>query len=319
VAGRDILLTARMGIALHPRDAGDSHALLRYAEQALHVAKRDDNATMLFYQASITADASSRLVAESELRRALAGEEMRMYLQPKLNSASRSVIGAEALIRWQHPVRGIVPPAEFIALAEQTGLIGQITDWMLEQACRQYNSWREAGLQPVPLSVNVAASWFTSSGLVERVGQLLRRYQMPPGSLVLEVTESLLVRDVDSCIARMRELKRRGVCISLDDFGTGYSSLSYLKTMPLDELKLDRSFVTGIGTSGRDRALVTSVVQLARTLDIAVVAEGVETEAQADVLNAMGCRLHQGFLYGRPVPAAEFAGLIASEDQACSA
>jgi diguanylate cyclase (GGDEF)-like protein/PAS domain S-box-containing protein len=322
VAGRDILLTARMGIALFPRDADDSHALLRFAEQALHVAKRDDNAPMLFYQASITADASSRLVAESELRRALASGEMRMYLQPKLHSTSRQVVGAEALIRWEHPVRGVVQPAEFIPLAEKTGLIGQITDWMLEQACRQYIAWCESGLQAVPLSVNVSPSWFTSRGLMDRVDTLLRQYRMPPGSLVLEVTESLLVRDVDTCIARMRELKRRGVFISLDDFGTGYSSLSYLKTMPLDELKLDRSFVTEIGTARRDRALVASVVQLARTLDIAVVAEGVETEAQAQVLNAMGCRVHQGFLYGRPTPAASFAGLLANARHAltgCSA
>jgi Amt family ammonium transporter len=154
---------------------------------------------------------------------------------------------------------------------------------------------------------------------MQRVDTLLRQYRLPPGSLVLEITESVLVHDVDACIARMRELKRRGVCISLDDFGTGYSSLSYLKTMPLDELKLDRSFVTDIGTAGRDRALVASVVQLARTLDIAVVAEGVETQAQAEVLNTMGCRIHQGFLYGRPLPAASFASLLASDSHALSA
>lgn len=316
VAGSDILLTARVGIALHPRDAEDSHALLRYAEQALHVAKRDDNAAMLFYQPSITADASSRLIAESELRRALAADEMRMHLQPKLDSHTRSIIGAEALIRWQHPVRGMVAPAEFIPLAEKTGLIGQITGWMLEQACRQHSAWREAALQPVPVSVNVSAAWFTSQALMDRVDQLLREYSLPRGSLVLEVTESLLVRDMDACIARMRELQRRGVCISLDDFGTGYSSLGYLKTMPLDELKLDRSFVTGIGTTGRDRALVASVVQLARTLDIAVVAEGVETELQAQVLTAMGCRFHQGFLYGRPVAAYEFATFLHNTEHA---
>jgi EAL domain-containing protein (putative c-di-GMP-specific phosphodiesterase class I) len=237
---------------------------------------------------------------------------MRMYLQPKLHSVSRAVIGAEALIRWQHPARGLVLPAEFIPLAEKTGLIGQVTDWMLEQACRQVVAWRDGGLQAVPLSVNVPASRFTSGALITRIDDLLRQYRLPAGSLVLEITESLLVRDVDSCIARMRELKRRGISISLDDFGTGYSSLSYLKTMPLDELKLDRSFVTGIASAARDRALVAAVVQLARTLDIAVVAEGVETEAQARVLDAIGCSIHQGFLYGKAVPAAAFTALLAS-------
>jgi diguanylate cyclase (GGDEF)-like protein/PAS domain S-box-containing protein len=320
IGDREILLTARMGIAMQPRDSTESHALLRYAEQALHVAKHDANGSILFYDASIGTDASSQLAVETDLRRALsAGEEMLMYLQPKVDIRNGTVCGAEALIRWQHPVHGVISPADFIPLAEKTGLIGQITEWMLEQACRQIASWKRAGLLSVPISVNISASWFTHRSLVEHIDSLLRRYQVGPGMLVLEVTESLLVRDVEKCTERMRELRQRGIGISLDDFGTGYSSLSYLKVMPLDELKLDRSFVTDIGNSGRDQALAASVVQLARHLDLAVVAEGVETEMQASVLAQMGCHIHQGYLYGRPALAAGFYSYLLDAESSASA
>lgn len=316
VGDTEILLNARIGIALHPRDGGESHALLRYAEQALHVAKSDANGSILFYDASISANASSQLVVESDLRRALAnGEEMRMYLQPKVDSRTGATVGAEALIRWEHPTRGLVPPAEFVPVAEKTGLIGQITEWMLEQTCRQVAAWKVAGLESVPISVNISASWFTNRSLLEGIDFLLRRYQLEPSMLVLEVTESMLVRDVDNCIERMRELRARGISISLDDFGTGYSSLSYLKVMPLDELKLDRSFVTDIARAGRDQALAAAVVTLARKLDLSVIAEGVETETQAAVLASMGCHVHQGYLYGKPMPASGFASLLAPGEQ----
>jgi diguanylate cyclase (GGDEF)-like protein/PAS domain S-box-containing protein len=315
VGDHNILISARMGIALQPRDSTESHALLRYAEQALHVAKRDDNGSILFYDASISADASSQLAVETDLRRALsAGEEMMMYLQPKVDIRTGMVCGAEALIRWQHPVHGVISPAEFIPLAEKTGLIGQITEWMLEQACRQIAGWKRAGLDCVPVSVNISASWFTHRSLLDHIDSLLRRYQTPPQMLVFEVTESLLMRDVEKCIERMRELRHRGIAISLDDFGTGYSSLSYLKMLPLDELKLDRSFVIDIGTSRRDQALAASVVQLSQRLDLTVVAEGVETEAQAAVLAEMGCHIHQGYLYGKPALAAGFAAYLMSAE-----
>jgi diguanylate cyclase (GGDEF)-like protein/PAS domain S-box-containing protein len=311
IGDNEILLTARIGIALQPRDSTESHVLLRYAEQALHVAKRDAHGSILFYDASISVDASSLLAVETDLRRALSsGDEMLMYLQPKVDIRTGMVSGAEALIRWQHPLHGLISPEEFVPLAEKTGLMRQITEWMLEQACRQLASWKRAGLRPVSVSVNISPSWFTHRSLLEHIDSLLRRYQLNAQSLVLEVTESLLVRDVDQCIERMHELRERGIAISLDDFGTGYSSLSYLKVMPLDELKLDRSFVTDIGEAGRDQALAASIVELARKLDLSVVAEGVETEKQASVLADMGCHIHQGYLYGRPAPAAAFASYL---------
>jgi PAS domain S-box-containing protein len=292
----------------------------RIAEWAMHVAKRDANGSILFYDASISTNAGSQLAAETDLRRALSGaDEMLMYLQPKVDIRTGMVCGAEALIRWQHPVHGLISPAEFIPVAEKTGLVGQITEWMLEQACRQMASWRRSGLESVPVSVNISAMWFTHRSLVEHIDTLLRRYHLEPGMLMLEVTESILVRDMDKCIERMRDFRQRGIGVSLDDFGTGYSSLSYLKKMPLDELKLDRSFVTDIGASGRDQALAASVVQLAQRLELSVVAEGVETEAQAAVLAEMGCHIHQGYLYGKPAPAAAFAQYLMAAESIATA
>jgi diguanylate cyclase (GGDEF)-like protein len=311
VGGREILLTARMGIALHPRDSSESQALLGCAEQALHAAKSSPNASMLFHDASIGAEASSQWLVETDLRRALGeGDEMRMYLQPKVEVRSGRICGAEALIRWHHPARGLVSPTDFIPVAEKTGLIGPLTEWMLEQACRQIATWRMSGRAQLPVSVNISPSWFTQRGLLEHIDELLRRYKLPGEALVLEVTESVLVRDTDKCIERMRELRERGIGISLDDFGTGYSSLAYLKVLPLDEIKLDRSFVTDIGGGSRDVALAAAVVTLARTLDLEVIAEGVETSEQAAALQAVGCHVHQGYLYGSPVPAAEFTALL---------
>ena len=190
---------------------------------------------------------------------------------------------------------------------------------MLEQVCRQILAWKGAGLVPVPVSVNISASWFNHRSLVERVDALLEKFQLPGESLVFEVTESVLVRDVDACIARMRALRQRGIAISLDDFGTGYSSLSYLKMLPLDELKLDRSFVTDIGNARRDLALAASIVTLAGTLGLGVIAEGVETDLQAEALNSVGCQVHQGYLYGKPMPAPGFASLLSHAERAASA
>jgi diguanylate cyclase (GGDEF)-like protein/PAS domain S-box-containing protein len=320
VGGSEILLSACMGISLQPRDSGESLTLLRCAEQALRVAKQDANATFLFYDESIRADAGPQMTVETELRRALVnGDELRMFLQPKVDVRGCQVVGAEALIRWEHPVRGLVMPADFIPVAEKTGLIRQVTEWVLEQACRQCAAWEAEGRVPVPVAVNVSASWLAGRGLIDHIRQLLQRYQLEPSSIVLEVTESLLARDIGNCIESMRELRQLGVAISLDDFGTGYSSLSYLKVMPLDELKLDRAFVTDIGNSKRDQSLAASIITLAKRLELNVVAEGVETKAQAQILAAMGCYVQQGFLYSKPVPAASFSILLEADGRAAPA
>ena len=316
IGAHEVRLTATMGMALAPRDASDSHALLRFAEQALYAAKRTSRGTCLFFDESINADARSMLAREVELRRAVEGDQLRVYLQPKFDVLTREVIGAEALVRWEHPERGLLLPMDFLPIAETTGLIETITEWMLEQTCRLLSGWQRAGRCPVPVAVNVSPAWFMSERMTSNLEPQLARHGLAPQQLVLEITESLLLQDVPLALERMRSLHAQGLGLSLDDFGTGFSSLSYLKHMPLDELKLDRSFVTDVDKGDRDRALAAAVITLGKMLDLRVIAEGVETEAQAAELAAMGCHLHQGFLYARPMPAAHFADQLAWEKPA---
>ncbi|MBL0150298.1 MAG: EAL domain-containing protein [Ideonella sp.] len=306
VQGRSVQLTASIGIALFPRDAHDAGDLTRFAEQALYEAKKAGRARHSFFDEEMNAVASARLAREADLRRAIAGGELRMYLQPKVDARSGATTGAEALVRWQHPSKGLVPPGNFIPLAEETGLILPLTDWMLEQVVTLLGRWQREGLAPLPVSVNVAAPCFMADGLADQLSGLVRRHGVRPEQLILEVTESLLMSDVDRAVARLDLLRGRGFKLSLDDFGTGYSSLSYIKRFSIDELKIDRCFVMDVQRGGKDGALVASIVTLARMLNVQVVAEGVETEAQSLALRSLGCTLHQGFLYARPMPVEQF-------------
>jgi diguanylate cyclase (GGDEF)-like protein/PAS domain S-box-containing protein len=309
---QELRITASAGIAQFPRDACDSLTLLRHVEHALYAAKQDANGSFLFYDAAVSVEAGSLLVRESDLRRGIEADELRAYLQPKVDARCGKTVGAEILVRWEHPQRGLLAPAEFVPLAESTGLIIQIGEWMLEQACRLVAGWQAKGLIAVPVSVNITATHFMSDDLMPKIDALLQRLRLSPSVLVLEVTESLLVRNLEKCTERMQALRGRGIALSLDDFGTGYSSLSYLKAMPLDELKLDRSFVTGVATPGRDRSLAAAIVSLAQLLELNVVAEGVEDAEQSAALLAMGCHVHQGYLYSRPLPVARFAEFLES-------
>ena len=308
--GRLLQLSASVGIALFPRDANNAAQLAHFAEQALDAAKKAGQSCHRFFDETMNAVASARLEREDDLRRAIAQGELRMYLQAKIDVLTGAFVAAEALVRWQHPKRGLVPPFEFIPLAEETGLILPLTDWMFEQAASQQARWARAGRPVLPISVNVAASSFMADGLVEDLLALVARHGVVPAALTIEVTESMLMHDVDRAIARLVQLREQGFRLSLDDFGTGYSSLSYIKRFPLDELKIDRSFVIDVHRGGKDGALVASIITLARMLDIQVVAEGVETQEQADALRLLGCHLHQGYLYARPVPALEFDVLL---------
>ena len=310
VQGRLLQLSASVGIALFPRDANNAAQLAHFAEQALYAAKKTGQSCHRFFDETMNAVASARLEREDDLRRAIAQGELRMYLQAKIDVLTGTFVAAEALVRWQHPKRGLVPPLEFIPLAEETGLILPLTDWMFEQAASQQAHWARAGRPVLPISVNVAASSFMAEGLVEDLLALVARHGVAPAALTIEVTESMLMHDVDRAIARLVELREQGFRLSLDDFGTGYSSLSYIKRFPLDELKIDRSFVIDVQLGGKDGALVASIITLARMLDIQVVAEGVETQEQADALRLLGCHLHQGYLYARPVPVLEFDVLL---------
>jgi diguanylate cyclase (GGDEF)-like protein len=308
--GREVVVSASIGIALYPADAPDQDTLLMNADTAMYHAKELGRDSYQFYNRSMNATAFERLSLESDLRKAIEREELRLYYQPKIDVCRGCIVGAEALVRWLHPQMGLVSPAQFIPLAEQSGLIKPIGDWVLATACRHSRQWQNAGHPPVPVAVNLSGVNFRDSCLPELVGRVLRESGIRPGQLELEVTESVLMHEVEELTQLLRYLKEIGVRLAIDDFGTGYSSLSYLKRFPLDTLKIDRSFVRDIATSPGDKAITSAIVALARNLGVEVVAEGVETRAQADVLQALGCNVVQGFLYCRPIPEPEFVSLL---------
>ncbi|RZL04513.1 MAG: EAL domain-containing protein [Rubrivivax sp.] len=309
---RELVLSASIGVALFPRDGSDAGALIQCAEQASHTAKAAGRGRYRFFDETINKDAGDRLTRENELRRAITENQLCLYYQPKVDADRGTVIGAEALVRWQHPQKGMVPPGEFIPLAEESGLILPLTDWLLERACSDLRHRMDMGLRTVPVSVNLSSPSFATPGLRSQLEELMARHALSPAYLVLEVTESLLMSDVELAVDRLRELRDMGFKVSLDDFGTGYSSLGYLKRFPIDELKIDRSFVTDAWRGGRDGAIAMSVIALGRAFNLRVVAEGVETPAQAEFLLAHGCAYQQGFLFGKPMPHVDFNALLAN-------
>jgi diguanylate cyclase (GGDEF)-like protein/PAS domain S-box-containing protein len=310
IDGSELVLTASAGIALYPRDSGNNHDLARCAEQALHAAKSQGRAQRRFFDEAMNEYASIRLAQESELRRAIADRQLRVHYQAKVDARSGTMVGAEALVRWQHPTRGLVPPGDFIALAEESGQILALTACVLETVCSDLARWRNAGQTVVPVSVNLASPSFSSDALPAQLTDMVQRHGLTPAALVLEVTESILMADIDRVVVRLEGLRALGFSVSLDDFGTGYSSLSYLKRFPIDELKIDRTFVTDAWRGGRDGAIAASIIALGREFGLRVVAEGVETPEQAQHMVKMGCVYQQGFLFSRPVPADEFARLL---------
>ena len=315
VASQSLVLTASMGIALFPADAQDAAGLARCAEQAVRAAKASGRGRHRFFDEALNKRAASRLRREAELRHAIEAGQLRLHFQPKKDAQSGAWAGAEALVRWQHPERGLVLPNDFIPLAEESGLIAPMTDWVLEAACCALRAWADAGLTCLPLSVNLAASSLADPDLPAKLNVLIRRFDVPASSLVLEITETMLMRDVESVVARLQALRLHGYGLSLDDFGTGYSSLSYLKRFPIDEIKIDRAFVTDVARGGRDGALAIAIIALARGLELRVVAEGVETVEQSVFLLQQGCKLQQGYLYSKPLPAEAFETLLRSQSR----
>jgi diguanylate cyclase (GGDEF)-like protein/PAS domain S-box-containing protein len=295
--------TPSMGIALFGQQACTVDELLKHADLAMYQAKAAGRNTQRFFDPDMQAAVSNRSALEADLRRGLQDKELVLYYQPIVDAKGR-LQGAEALVRWKHPRRGLVSPAEFIPLAEQTGLILPLGHWVLEAACAQLVAWSRSTLtRQFFLSVNVSVRQFRQPDFVERVLGVLNASGANPERLKLELTESLLLADVEDIIARMEYLRRFGVGFSLDDFGTGYSSLSYLKRLPLDQLKIDQSFVRDLQTDPNDAAIVRTILALADSLDLAVVAEGVETTGQLEFLQRHGCKSFQGYLFGRPMPA----------------
>ncbi len=308
IGGHDLRLGASIGISVFPQDGEDAETLLRMADIAMERAKQggaNPDQNVAFYSLDMNQGMQERMRIESGLRHALGNGELLLHYQPKFEIGSGRIVGAEALVRWMHPQRGVVSPAEFVPLAEATGLIVQVGEWVLEQACAQAAVWQRSGLPPFRLAVNVSAREFTQA-LPSRLADTLRRYRLDPCWLELEITESTLMHDIERVIGIMDRINALGVALSLDDFGTGYSSLSYLKRFPIDTLKIDRSFTTGIPSDPSDCAIAGTIISMARQLGHRVIAEGVETLDQLEFLRNAGCDEVQGYLYGAPLPAYEF-------------
>jgi len=308
IANHDLRVGGSIGISVYPQDGGDAETLLRLADIAMYRAKQGaaaDGDPVAFYSQDMNQGMQERMRIESGLRNALGNGQLLLHYQPKFEIGTGEIIGAEALVRWCHPERGLVPPAEFIPLAEATGLVVQVGEWVLEAACAQAQAWKERGLPPIRLAVNVSAREFTSA-LPGRVRETLERYGLEPSWLELEITESTLMHNIDRVIGIMDRITAMGVTLSLDDFGTGYSSLSYLKRFPIDTLKIDRSFTTGLPGDANDCAIASTIISIARQLNHKVIAEGVETPEQLAFLQHAGCDEVQGYLFSRPLPAEEF-------------
>lgn len=306
----ELFVTASVGIALFPSDGEDPETLLKNADAAMYHAKSQGRNNYQFYGRAMNARAAEKLTMEAQLRKALDRDEFEIHLQPKLDLRSNRIAGAEALIRWRHPEHGMVLPADFIPLAEQSGLIVPIGEWVLRAACRQSKAWLRAGFPPMPVAVNISGLHFRHSTLLSTVSRVLSETGLPPGLLELEVTESMLMENMDTTLTTLRGLKGMGLRLSIDDFGTGYSSLAYLKRFPLDTLKVDRSFVKDMPAAADDAAITAAIIAMAHSLKLEVVAEGVETSAQLAFLRTRGCEYAQGYFISRPMPAAQLTGLL---------
>ena len=300
---------AHIGVAVYLEDSTDTASLLRFADVAMAKVEPGADEGFLFYSEEMDQRAKDHLRLETELRAALAGGQLELHYQPKVSLRSGRIVGAEALIRWRHPERGMISPNDFIPLAEETGLIFEIGNWVLEEACRQIRAWKDDGLAMPPVAVNISARQFDRR-LPARIHDVLERHGVLPGQIMLEITESLLVGGADNVIAIMNELVAMGLALALDDFGTGYSSLAYLKKFPISTLKIDRSFVIGLPDEENDCAIARAIVTMAQQLRQEIVAEGVETPEQMAFLRDLGCDQLQGWLFSPAVPAAAFALML---------
>lgn len=306
--GRDVTVGASIGIAVYPNHATNEDALLRNAALAMQCAKRAGRNTFACFNDTLVTCGVERLNLEADLRSALkSGGGLSMHYQPKVDARTGVTEGAEALLRWKHPEIGMVPPTEFIPIAEETGLVLPLGDWVIREVCQQMAAWTRAGLQTVPVSVNVSVHQLYDEALAGKVARELEAAGLSPRELEFEITESVLMEETGAAELRLRELRAMGARVSMDDFGTGYSSLSYLKRLPIDAVKIDRAFVRDILSEADDQAILAAIITMAHQLRLQIVAEGVENEAQTELLQRMNCDLIQGFVVSRPVPADRFA------------
>ncbi|MCI0995942.1 EAL domain-containing protein [Pseudomonas corrugata] len=311
--GREFFVTASIGIALSPQDGNELSQLMKNADTAMYHAKERGKNNFQFYQADMNASALERLELESDLRHALEQNEFVLYYQPQFSGDGKRLTGAEALLRWRHPRRGLVPPGDFIPVLEELGLVVDVGDWVIDEACRQLKTWHQAKVRVPKVSVNISARQFSDGQLGTRIANILRSTGLSPACLELELTESILMREVSEAMQILAGLKNLGLSIAVDDFGTGYSSLNYLKQFPIDVLKIDRTFVDGLPSGEQDAQIARAIIAMAHSLNLAVIAEGVETHEQLDFLREHGCDEVQGYLFGRPMPAHRFEAQFSND------
>ena len=309
IDGHKLHIDASIGISVYPEDGLETKDLLRYADVAMKKVQKSGETGYLFYSAEMDERAREYLRLEGELRQALKADNLQLYYQPKVSLRSGRIVGAEALLRWRHPSEGMISPAVFVPIAEETGLILSIGEWVLGEACRQMREWLDAGIQVPPVAINISARQFDVR-LPAKIQAVLEMHRLEPGQLKLEITESLLVRGAETVIPVMNALVAMGLGLSLDDFGTGYSSLAYLKRFPISTLKIDRAFVIGIPDDENDCAIARAIITMGSQLRQEIVAEGVESEAQLAFLRSLGCDQLQGYLFSPPVPAGDFASMV---------
>lgn len=310
LGGLELMVTPSIGIALYPADGQDFETLYRHADTAMYRAKQDGRNRFCFFAVEMQERTERILLLESAMHQALEKQQFQLVYQPQLTIDGRQVVGVEALLRWNHPEMGNISPAEFVPVAESNGQIIAIGTWVLQTAVRQLRAWMDAGLPPMVMAVNLSAVQFRHSNLPALVSQTLDAAQLPPEYLELELTESVAMDKPENAMAVMRNLHERGVRLSIDDFGTGYSSLSYLKRFSVYKLKIDQSFVRDIVTDADDRGIVAAIVQMAHSLGLKTIAEGVETQAQCQFLAAQGCDEVQGYFFSRPLPADQMAAFV---------
>jgi EAL domain-containing protein (putative c-di-GMP-specific phosphodiesterase class I) len=299
-----------IGVSLYWGNEKSVDSLLKSADIAMYQAKEAGRNVVRFFDPAMQQAVEARAALGADLRVAVAAQQFKLHFQIQMDSDLHP-LGAEALIRWLHPVRGMIPPMQFIAIAEESSLIIEIGNWVLHGACQQLSQWRtDEHARHLVLAVNVSAMQFKQNNFVATVIEVLKQYQFDPARLKLELTESVVLNDVKDVIQKMHDLKALGVGLSMDDFGTGYSSLSYLKQLPLDQIKIDQSFVRDMITDPNDAVMVKTIIDMAHNFRLNVIAEGVETEAQMNVLKSMGCKSYQGYFFSKPVPIEDFTALL---------
>ncbi len=313
IDGAEIFVTGTLGITVFPDDGEDTETLLKNADTAMYKGKGEGRNTFRFFTAKMNAEALEYLELENALRHAIKHEQFILDYQPIIDLKTGRVTSAEALLRWNHPERGLVAPNEFVSLAEETGMIVPIGEWVLRTACEQMNVWRNVGLSSVHLSVNVSARQSRDAAFKDMIKGVLKETGADPKSITLEITESLFMEDEDNALTFLREFRDMGINLSLDDFGTGYSSVSYLKRFPVNILKIDRSFVVDIGKDTESRGLVEAIIAMAHSQNMKVIAEGAETEEQVEFLRSRQCDEVQGFYFSHPLPPEEFAAYIGAQ------